>query len=156
MGMSGDFEVAIEEGATMVRVGTAIFGPRPRAAAGMSVKGKRLGFVGCGNMGEALVKGLVEASVVPGERSSRSSTRATTAWRELDQRYGVRCAKNNVELVRETDVVLLAVKPQIMAPVLSEIAPSLSRRQLVDLDRRRRVDGDDPRRRSARTSASSA
>jgi PLP dependent protein len=33
MGMSGDFEVAVEEGATMVRVGTAIFGPRsPRAA----------------------------------------------------------------------------------------------------------------------------
>jgi PLP dependent protein len=33
MGMSGDFEVAIEEGATMVRVGTAIFGPRaPRQA----------------------------------------------------------------------------------------------------------------------------
>jgi len=28
MGMSGDFEVAIEEGATMVRVGSAIFGPR--------------------------------------------------------------------------------------------------------------------------------
>jgi uncharacterized pyridoxal phosphate-containing UPF0001 family protein len=28
MGMSGDFEVAVEEGATMVRVGTAIFGPR--------------------------------------------------------------------------------------------------------------------------------
>ncbi len=30
MGMSGDFEVAIEEGATIVRVGTALFGPRPR------------------------------------------------------------------------------------------------------------------------------
>jgi hypothetical protein len=30
MGMSGDFEVAIEEGATMVRVGTAIFGSRPQ------------------------------------------------------------------------------------------------------------------------------
>ena len=28
MGMSGDFEVAIEEGATWVRIGTAIFGPR--------------------------------------------------------------------------------------------------------------------------------
>jgi uncharacterized pyridoxal phosphate-containing UPF0001 family protein len=35
MGMSGDFEVAVEEGATMVRVGTAIFGPRaPRPAEG--------------------------------------------------------------------------------------------------------------------------
>ena len=28
MGMSGDFEVAIEEGATVVRIGTALFGPR--------------------------------------------------------------------------------------------------------------------------------
>jgi uncharacterized pyridoxal phosphate-containing UPF0001 family protein len=32
MGMSADFEVAIEEGATMVRVGTSIFGPRPGPA----------------------------------------------------------------------------------------------------------------------------
>jgi uncharacterized pyridoxal phosphate-containing UPF0001 family protein len=30
MGMSADFEIAIEEGATLVRVGTAIFGPRER------------------------------------------------------------------------------------------------------------------------------
>lgn len=34
MGMSADFEVAVEEGATMVRVGTAIFGPRPPRATG--------------------------------------------------------------------------------------------------------------------------
>ena len=32
MGMSNDFEVAIEEGATLVRVGTALFGPRPKAS----------------------------------------------------------------------------------------------------------------------------
>jgi uncharacterized pyridoxal phosphate-containing UPF0001 family protein len=31
MGMSGDFEVAIEEGATIIRIGTALFGPRPKA-----------------------------------------------------------------------------------------------------------------------------
>jgi PLP dependent protein len=35
MGMSADFEVAVEEGATMVRVGTAIFGPRPPRIPGM-------------------------------------------------------------------------------------------------------------------------
>jgi PLP dependent protein len=33
MGMSGDFEVAIEEGSTIVRVGTALFGPRPKLTA---------------------------------------------------------------------------------------------------------------------------
>ena len=32
MGMSGDFEVAIEEGATLVRIGTALFGPRRKSA----------------------------------------------------------------------------------------------------------------------------
>ena len=96
----------------------------------MSVKGKRLGFVGCGNMGEALVKGLVEASVVPGDLIIVSDTR-NERLAELDRSYGVRCAKSNVELVREADVVVLAVKPQIMAPVLSEIASSLSRRHLV-------------------------
>jgi uncharacterized pyridoxal phosphate-containing UPF0001 family protein len=37
MGMSGDFEVAIEEGATLVRIGTALFGPR--RAAGKRVTG---------------------------------------------------------------------------------------------------------------------
>ena len=35
MGMSSDFEVAVEEGATMVRVGTAIFGPRPPRVPGL-------------------------------------------------------------------------------------------------------------------------
>jgi pyridoxal phosphate enzyme (YggS family) len=46
MGMSADYEVAIEEGATMVRVGTAIFGPRTAphgAAAGLSPQGRGRG-----------------------------------------------------------------------------------------------------------------
>lgn len=37
MGMSGDFEIAIEEGATIVRVGTALFGPRPKPVRPASV-----------------------------------------------------------------------------------------------------------------------
>jgi pyridoxal phosphate enzyme (YggS family) len=39
MGMTGDFEVAVEEGATLVRVGTAIFGPRPVAKVARSEAG---------------------------------------------------------------------------------------------------------------------
>jgi pyrroline-5-carboxylate reductase len=96
----------------------------------MSVKGKRIGFLGCGNMGEALVKGLVEASVVSAGALMASDTRSDRLG-DLDRRYGVRIAKDNVELARECDVVVLAVKPQIMAAVLKEVAPTLSRRQLV-------------------------
>ena len=38
MGMSGDYEVAIAEGATMVRVGTAVFGPRRQAPGGPDLR----------------------------------------------------------------------------------------------------------------------
>src|SRR3954447_13554767 len=96
----------------------------------MSVKGKRIGFLGCGNMGEALVKGLVEAHVVEGRTLMASDTRGDRLA-DLERRYAVRIAKDNVELVRECDVIVLAVKPQIMSTVLAEISSSLSRRQLV-------------------------
>jgi hypothetical protein len=39
MGMSGDFTVAIQEGATIVRIGTAIMGPRPVAQPGLNIPG---------------------------------------------------------------------------------------------------------------------
>ena len=61
----------------------------------MSVKGKRLGFLGCGNMGEALVKGLVEAHVLPAEAIIASDTR-TDRLTELERQYGIRVAKDNV------------------------------------------------------------
>ena len=96
----------------------------------MSVQGKRIGFLGAGNMGEALVKGLVEARVVAADAIIVSDARDDRLV-DMERRYGVRIAKSNVDLVRESDVVVLAVKPQIMAPVLSEVASSLSRRHLV-------------------------
>ncbi len=49
MGMSADFEVAIEEGATLVRVGTALFGPRARGVSGREAGGR--GRVGGGHAG---------------------------------------------------------------------------------------------------------
>jgi pyrroline-5-carboxylate reductase len=96
----------------------------------MSLKGKRIGFLGSGNMGEALVKGLVEARVVAAESIVVSDAR-DERLADMDRRYGVRISKSNVDLVRDSDVVVLAVKPQIMAAVLSEVASSLSRRHLV-------------------------
>jgi pyrroline-5-carboxylate reductase len=50
---------------------------------------------------------------------------------ELSQRYGIRWAKSNAEVVREADVVILAVKPQIMGAVLGEIRPALGRHNLL-------------------------
>jgi hypothetical protein len=48
MGMSGDYEVAVEEGATFLRLGTVLFGERPKLKAVRSVSGDDAGFTGGG------------------------------------------------------------------------------------------------------------
>jgi pyrroline-5-carboxylate reductase len=90
----------------------------------VSIKGKQVGFLGAGNMGEAMIKGLLQAGLVPA-----ASIGATDVRRErleqIAKQYGIRSAKSNPALVAESDVVILAVKPQIMAAVLKEIAPAV-------------------------------
>jgi pyrroline-5-carboxylate reductase len=96
----------------------------------MSLKGKTVGFIGAGNMGEALIRGLVSANVVPPEAVWATDVRAERLT-ELVQTYGIQTVLTNVEAVRQVDVVIMAVKPQIMTPVLREIASALTRRKLM-------------------------
>lgn len=96
----------------------------------MSIKGKQVGFVGTGNMGEALIKGLIAAGVVPADLIHATDVRADYLG-EIARRYGIRGEADNVMLVSKSDVVILAVKPQIMVPVLTEIAPAVTRKKLL-------------------------
>lgn len=96
----------------------------------MSVKGQRVGFLGGGNMGEALIRGLLGASLVPAERIAATDVRAERTA-ELTRRFGITAHADNLRLVRESDVVILAVKPQVMAAVLGEIAPAVTSRHLL-------------------------
>jgi pyrroline-5-carboxylate reductase len=96
----------------------------------MNIKGKKVGFVGAGNMGEALIKGLLAASLVPAEAIYATDARLERL-KELDRQYGIQIAADNTELVRHVDIVIMAVKPQIMEPVLKEIAHSVTRRKLL-------------------------
>jgi pyrroline-5-carboxylate reductase len=96
----------------------------------MSLKGKKVGFIGAGNMGEALIRGLVNANVVAPEAIWASDVRLERL-KELDSQYGIQLAPDNLEVVRQADVLIMAVKPQIMTAVLREIAPVLNRRKLM-------------------------
>jgi pyrroline-5-carboxylate reductase len=96
----------------------------------MSVKGKRVGFVGGGNMGEALIKGLLSASLVPSAMITATDVRADRCS-QLTRQFGIGAHGDNVRCVRDADVVILAVKPQIMTEVLREIAPAVSPQHLL-------------------------
>jgi pyrroline-5-carboxylate reductase len=96
----------------------------------MTIKGLTVGFIGGGNMGEALIKGLLGASLVPASAIHATDVRLERL-KELDRQYGIQVSSDNADLVRHSDIVILAVKPQIMDAVLKEIAPAVTRKKLL-------------------------
>jgi pyrroline-5-carboxylate reductase len=96
----------------------------------VSVKGKRVGFLGSGNMGEALIRGIVQAGLVPPGSIAASDVRGERLER-MEREYGIRTTSDNAELIRKSDVVVLAVKPQIMTSVLRDVASAVDLTKLV-------------------------
>jgi pyrroline-5-carboxylate reductase len=96
----------------------------------VSIKSKRVGFLGAGNMGEAMIKGLLQAGLVPAAMIGATDVRADRL-EQIARQYGIRPAVSNAALVAESDVLILAVKPQIMAIVLKEIASAVDSRKLL-------------------------
>jgi pyrroline-5-carboxylate reductase len=96
----------------------------------VTIKSKRIGFLGAGNMGEAMIKGLTQAGLVPAASIGATDARADRLD-QMTKQYGVRAFANNPALVAESDVIILAVKPQIMATVLREIAAAVDPTKLI-------------------------
>ena len=96
----------------------------------MSIKGKRVAFLGAGNMGEALIKGLTHAGLVPAGSITASDPRSEHLA-EIARRYGIRAVADNAELVKSADVIILAVKPQIMSAVLKEVSSAVDEGKLL-------------------------
>jgi len=91
---------------------------------------KKLCFLGCGNMGEALVSGLVQSGSAQPPNIICTDVREGRL-EELRARYGVRTTPSNVEAVAQSEVVIYAVKPQLMAEVLKETADQLDMSKLI-------------------------
>lgn len=96
----------------------------------MSIKGRRVGFVGGGNMAEALIRGLLDTHLVPADLLAATDVRPERTA-QLARQFAITAHADNARLVREADVVVLAVKPQVMAAVLAEIAPTVTARHLL-------------------------
>jgi pyrroline-5-carboxylate reductase len=91
---------------------------------------KKLCFLGSGNMGEALVSGLVQSGSAKPENIICTDVREERL-EELRGRYGVRTMSSNVEAAAESEVVIYAVKPQLMAEVLKETADQLDMSKVI-------------------------
>lgn len=91
---------------------------------------KRIGMIGTGNMGNALIDGLIRSGAAQAENiiCSDASERQLAPIRE---KYKVVVTTDNIEVVKQADIIIYAIKPQIMATVLKETADYLDMNKLI-------------------------
>ena len=89
-----------------------------------------LGFIGGGQMAEALISGILARGMIEPE-----SVIVSEPWKErrdyIAGQCGVRTVSENGEVIQEADTVILAVKPQVMATVLRDISRGVDTGHLV-------------------------
>ena len=89
-----------------------------------------LGFVGCGNMAQAMLKGILSKGLYAKE-DILVSRRNEEALQNIQKEFGVNVTTDNAEVAKQADVLILAVKPFQFETVISEIRNEVSENTLV-------------------------
>ncbi|MCK5120817.1 MAG: pyrroline-5-carboxylate reductase, partial [Methylococcales bacterium] len=90
---------------------------------------KKIGFIGGGNMATSLINGLIASGHQPNQLWVSDANQETL--QSLAATLNVNVTHNNNDLVNEVDVVVLAVKPQVLRGVAEQIADTLRGRDVL-------------------------
>lgn len=90
----------------------------------------KIGILGLGKMGEALVKGI-ERSGHKKKYSLMASSRSKENAADAEKRLGIKCVTDNKKLVANADVVILCVKPHQAQGVLEDLASTFTPDHLI-------------------------
>ncbi|HUU50161.1 MAG TPA: pyrroline-5-carboxylate reductase [Nitrospinota bacterium] len=93
-------------------------------------KNYKLAFIGCGNMGEALIKGLLGKNFISSKNIIGMDI-SKERLRYIKKTYSVEAVQRNRDAVKKGDIIILAVKPQDITTVLKEIAGEINRSKLL-------------------------
>lgn len=91
---------------------------------------KKVGFIGCGNMGQAILSGLLISGKV-GTKDIIASAKSKSTLDKLVAEYGIETTEKNVLTAKEAEVIFLAVKPNLYKEVITEIRDAVSENQII-------------------------
>ena len=91
---------------------------------------RKIGFIGGGNMAEAMIKGLLHSGASRPENIIVSDVRRDRL-NFIKELFEVSVCDQNTDVVKQADLLVLAVKPQIMETVLLELADHLDMSKLI-------------------------
>lgn len=81
---------------------------------------RKIGFIGCGNMGRAMLDSLLNNHFIKKD-NVRVSVKTDASRKEIAQKWAIETSKDNAEIVRHSDIIFLAVNPKDYQPVIQEI-----------------------------------
>ncbi len=90
----------------------------------------RIGFIGCGNMAQAMIGGITASKLVQASNIT-AFDKSNDALLKASNNLGIVKADNNQQVVAQSDVIILAVKPQFYADVIAEIAADVGDNQII-------------------------
>jgi pyrroline-5-carboxylate reductase len=94
------------------------------------LSGRTIGFIGAGNMAEALIAGMLHGGRVSPRRLLASDVNASRlSW--LHDTYQISIAANNRDVAQDADMLVLAVEPQVLDEVLAQIAGAVHEETLI-------------------------
>jgi pyrroline-5-carboxylate reductase len=96
----------------------------------MTMHGRKIGFIGGGNMAAALIRGLLHSETMVADQIRASDVKAARLT-EIHEKYAIETSTDNDEIVRWADVIVIAVKPQIVDRILAPIAAAMKPGDLV-------------------------
>lgn len=91
---------------------------------------KIIGFIGAGNMGGAIIGGIVRSGLVPA-KGILASARRMEGLNKLKDSFGINVTTDNVKVATESDILFLAVKPNIYAQVIKQIKNSIKEEAVI-------------------------
>ena len=90
----------------------------------------KIGFIGLGNMASAMIAGMLEKGIAKPE-DIIGSDKFLAARKAAGERFGIGITEDNKQVAAESDVLILAVKPQMLSEVTGEIPGSIKESTLV-------------------------
>jgi pyrroline-5-carboxylate reductase len=94
------------------------------------LKSRKLGILGVGNMGQAIVKALIESNTFPPDRI-HFANRSSGKIEKVKRLYGIHAHSTNEDLVDASDILIIAVKPQDLEEALEPCRNSFRPDQIV-------------------------
>ena len=91
---------------------------------------KTIGFIGSGNMGQAMINGLLKSGIVSNEKVVASEKMEKTI-REVSEKFGIKVYEQNKDLAKISDYIILSIKPQFQLEVINDIKDYLKKDAIV-------------------------